>query len=139
MADAAKKNDFAQATDILMIRAPDKKLNTSRVQRVSAARTGKIKVGPKTGVEIRFYKRRERPKLIRDERDEMMEIRKNQTGNKKRKKNGRENDQAAKIMALEAQLQEQIQNISALTTSKDSVPLLPLLKNPSQPPSGFTQ
>lgn len=139
MADTVKKNDFEEAADFIMITAPDTKPHAQKVQRVSAAKTGKIKTGPKTGVEIRFYKRGEWMKLNQDERNEVMEIRKSQTGDKKRKRNDRSDDYASKIMALETQLNEQSKVIAALTSNDSQVELPPEPRHPLQPPPGFTQ
>ena len=61
MVNAAKKNDFEEAADFIMITAPAPKFNNDRNHRISALGTkkGKIRTCPKTGVELRFFKKHE--------------------------------------------------------------------------------
>ena len=140
MADAAKKNSFEEAADFLLITAPAPKSNQSKIQRVSAIKTGKIKVGPKTGVEIRFYKRPEWERLKEEERNEVIELRRNnKNGGRKRKSHGG-NEQAKKISALESQIEEQANIIASLRKHEGSDKKLPPnSRHPLQPPPGYTQ
>lgn len=145
LADPAKKDDFEIASDFIMTVAPAPKPQQGRSQRIAALRTtrnkrGKIKTGPKTGVEVRFYRRGEWSKLSKEEQDEVREIRqeelKQQGQGTKRKA---ASEETSKIAALESQLQEQALKIAALTSSKE-VELPPKPKgNPLKPPAGFTQ
>ena len=138
-ADPTKKDNFEEAADFLLITAPDHKVgNTNKLQRISATKLGKIRTGPKTGVEIRFYKRGEWLKLKPEEREEVMASRKDKDKDKKRKANATD-DHAKKIMALEAKLEEQTQTIAKLQTEKVPLPPLPKNKNPLQPPPSLTQ
>ena len=139
-ADSTKKNNFEEAADFLLITAPPPKASQPKVHRVSAvsAKRGKIKIGPKTGVEIRYFKKHEWHKLTKDEQEEVRSHR------KKRKVSGEHDGKDAKIAALEAQLQEQSQLIAALRTNKEKggggESLPPISKgNPLKPPKGFTQ
>ena len=139
-ADAIKKNDFEEAADFLLITAPAPKANQPRVHQISAAQTkrGKIRTGPKTGVEIRYFKRHEWHKLSKEEQDEIRNLR------KKRKAGADGSDRNTKIAALEAQVKEQSQLIAALKsndTKVDNGTALPPAPrgNPLKPPKGFTQ
>ena len=71
-ADDAKKGDFDQATDFILTMMPTQKVMTARLHNVSTLKTkhGKIKTGPKVGVELRFYKKHEWAKLSQEQRDE---------------------------------------------------------------------
>jgi len=149
-ADALKKHDFEQAADFILTQAP--KIKTSQPHRISGIRQGKkksgkgkVKVGPKTGVELRYYKRNEWMDLTQEQRNECMEIRKN-TRDKRKHDDSNDDDYPAKIAALESKIEEQSQRISSLlsssATSTDdaALPPPPTARNPLQPPSvGFTQ
>ena len=71
MADPVKKNDFEMAADFILITAPQPKPYTDKSHNVSALGTGKrntkkgkIRTGPKTGVELRFYQKKEWNNLL---------------------------------------------------------------------------
>lgn len=134
-ADAAKRTDFELAADFLLLTAPETKNTSNKHQHISATKLGKIRTGPKTGVEIRFYKRDEWLKLKPEERQEVMDSRKG--GKKKRKGSSDDDSYAKKIKALESLLEERDQTISKLSAA--ILPPPPKSKNPLQPPSGFTQ
>ena len=139
-ADGTKKNNFEEAADFLLITAPVPKVNQPKLHRISAVqmKKGKIKTGPKTGVEIRYYKRHEWHKLSKDQQDEVRNLR------KKRKAGSDITNRDSKVAALEAQLAEQSQIIASLKMinshgdSKDILPPIPKGK-PLKPPAGFTQ
>ena len=67
-ADPNKKHDFEEAADFILETAPSDK-SIRPIHRISTTRSkpsqnsnkgrGKIKIGPKTGVELRYYKRKE--------------------------------------------------------------------------------
>lgn len=140
MADIVKKNDFEEAADFIMITAPAPKFNGERNHRTSALKfkKGKVRTGPKTGVELRFYKKNKWQELSQEARDECMDIRKNE---KKRRFNddGKEDNNKKKIAALEAKIKDQEIKISSLsTTSENNLPPPPS-GNPLQPPTRFTQ
>ena len=69
------------ATDFIITVAPNPKPQQGRNQRISALKStsknrhGKIRTGPKTGVEFRFYQRHEWSKLSKEEQDKVREIR----------------------------------------------------------------
>ena len=139
-ADPTKKNNFEEAADFLLITAPAPKVNQPKTHRISAAQTkrGKIRTGPKTGVEIRYFKRHEWHKLSKDQQEEVRRLR------KKRKADSEASGRDSKVAALEAQLEEQSQLIAALKTggsmTNDKVALPPSPKgNPLKAPRGFTQ
>ena len=158
LSDAAKKDDFETAADFLLIVAP-KPRNEGSSHRISALKhrntkrgkqRGKIRTGPKTGVEIRFFTKPEWAELSQDERNECIEIR-TADNNKRRHGSADESDKPkkiSKIEQLEAKINEQTQQISALlkhseaNTSAKSTPQLPpqpSSKNPLKPPNGFNQ
>ena len=64
LADTSKKNDFELAADFIMITGPASKFNSDNHHSVYGlgshrSKKGKIKTGPKTGVELRFFKKHE--------------------------------------------------------------------------------
>ena len=144
-ADPAKKDDFEAAADFIITVAPQPKPQQGRHHRISALRSGnknkrgKIRTGPKTGVEVRFYRRNEWSKLSRDEQDEVREIRQEELKKQGTKRKASEDDDG-KIAALESKLEEQASRIAALTSAKLDVKLPPTPKgNPLKPPPGFSQ
>ena len=143
-ADPAKKDDFELASDFIMTVAPAPKPPQGRNQRIAALKTsrnrrGKIKTGPKTGVEVRFYRRGEWSKLSKEEQDEVREIRQEELKQQGTKRKAANDEQPSKIAALESQLQEQALKIAALSSKKE-VELPPKPKgNPLKPPPGFSQ
>ena len=98
-----QRNDFELAADFLLLTAPKLKDTGSGPHRVSAIKTskdGKYKsksVG-KTGVELRYYAKKEYKKLSQDQKKELMDWRAGQ------KSDGKSHYQ--KVAALEQQLQE---------------------------------
>ena len=113
LADPIKKNNFEEAANFLLQVAPSPK-TTPTTRRIAAIRNGnkggkggrrgKIKTGPKTGVEIRYCKRKEwLEDLTQEQRDECQEIRRTQST--KRKTTDEDDDEGAKkIAALETKL-----------------------------------
>ena len=101
-------------------------------------------------MEIRFFTKPEWAELSQDERNECIEIR-TADNNKRRHGSADESDKPkkiSKIEQLEAKINEQTQQISALlkhseaNTSAKSTPQLPpqpSSKNPLKPPNGFNQ
>ena len=142
-ADPAKKDDFESASDFIMTVAPAPKPQQGRNQRIAALKTtrnkrGKVKTGPRTGVEVWFYRRGEWSKLSKEEQDEVRESHQEELKQQGTKRKA-STDETSKIAALESQLQEQALKIAALTSSKE-VKLPPKPKgNPLKPPPGFTQ
>lgn len=146
-ADNTKKSSFENAADFLLITAPPPK-NNNRPHQISSVRrgktnkrngkrqgTGKVQVGPETGVEVRFYTKSEWTKLSQEERDECIKIRKSDTRKRKQNTEG-EDESDRKIAALMERLEAQERQISAL---KSGLPPEPKSKAPLKPPSGFTQ
>ena len=114
-----------------------------RHQRISALKTttknkrGKIRTGPITGVEVRFYLRHEWSKLSEEEKDEVREIRQDELKQQGKK---RKTTDDGKIAALESKLEEQANKIAALMSTKTDVKLPPTQKgNLLKPPPGFSQ
>ena len=143
-ADHNKKENFKLAADFLMtICPPPKAQNTTPHHRVSAVRAkggkkGKICTGPRTGVEIRYYKRNEWNSLSEEQQKEVREHRQQHLKRKaeEESKVGHPN----KIAALESMIEEQNQKIAALSSIKTTPPLPPKPSgNPLRPPTGFTQ
>ena len=117
-ADTAKKNDFELAADFILTNMPQQK--ESQIHRIAGLHSrrggnkkGKVKVGPKTGVELRFYKKGEWFALTQEQRDECMEIRRHQR--KKRKAGNSDDTPSSKIAALESQIKAQALQIASLT------------------------
>lgn len=108
MADPAKKDDFEQAADYLLLVAPVKKPGPSyhRISMVNH-QTGKRK--RVVGVEDRYYKLHEWKALTQDQRDEVNRLR----DARKAKKRGNGGD-TTKIAALQAENEQKDQVIAAL-------------------------
>ena len=147
-ADADKKGDFEQAADFLLTICPAPKPQSQGNHRIAALKTkvkkGKIRTGPKTGVEVRFYRKDEWRKLSREEQREVREIRQQELRDKDNKRKADDNDDdsaPSKIAALETLIKEQSQQIAALQSCSGSKPELPPKPkgNPLKPPTGFTQ
>ena len=144
-ADAGMKNDFELAANFILMNEPKKKdIQNHRISALTLTKgkkKGKVKTGPKTGVELRFYKRKEWMELTQEQRDECMEIRK---ASREKRKHEDNDNRASKIAALEATIKEQQLQISALSSNNSNnnkstqLPPTPAT-NPLQPPSGFTQ
>jgi len=160
-ADANMKNDFELAADFLIVTAPATKMNNNPNHNVSSTNTwnrnastkssnnrkgpkrGKVDVGPKTGVELRFYQRGEWNRLSQAQRDECISIR------QKRKSDNNDNsdEPKAKIAALETQIKEMkehlvsVMNSSASNNGNPSLPPAPSFNPPSglRPPVRFSQ
>ena len=150
LADAAKKDNFELAADFLMTICPPPKSqnNTHRIAAIRQQRgkKGKVKIGPKTGVEIRFYRKDEWSRLSREQQNEVRDARRQELKRKADDKAGSKESNASKIAALETRLEEQMQKIAALKSTNDKlddkreVPLPPKpCGNPLKPPTGFTQ
>ena len=109
-ADATKKNNFEQAADFLLITAPVPKANQPKVHRISAAQTsrGKVKTGPKTGVEIRYFKRHKWHKLSKEQQEEVRKLRKKQSLQKpklsKRRKKQQKKRKQQKLVQRKARI-----------------------------------
>ena len=143
-ADPVKKANFEQAADFVLTMIPVNKIPGQRLHTISGLKSkhGKIKTGPKTGVELRFYKKHEWLKLSQEQRDECVQIRKEE----KRKRSGEklESEYSKKIAVLETRIKDQELQIASIITNddndenKDTLPPKPS-KNPLKPPKGFTQ
>ena len=144
--DPAKKHDFELAADFILSNMPKQK--SSQIHTISGlnskkqkAKKGKIKVGPKTGVELCFYKRNEWFELTEEQRQECIAIRKQQ---REKRKVEADSSRPTKIAALEARIKEQelkiasLQSTTEVTEKKVNLPPPPSNKV-LQPPSGFTQ
>ena len=145
-ADAIMKNDFETAAYFLIVTAPTpKQQNNNQNHNVSAinssrnnnngrnknsnknsnkrgSKKGKVDIGPKTGVELRFYQRGEWNRLSQAQRDECIEIR------QKRKAENNSNDEPQfKIAALETQIKEMREHLISVmsSSSTDNAPPLP--------------
>ena len=149
-ADAAKKDNFELAADFLMTICPLPKHqgNTHRIAALKQqwGRKGKVKIGPKTGVEIRFYKKDEWSKLSREQKNEVRDSRRQELKRKAEDEAGFKDSNVSKIAALETRLEEQKQKVAALKSTnkkleeKKEIQLPPKPSgNPLKPPTGFTQ
>ena len=147
-ADATKKGDFEEAANFLLTICPAPKPQSQGNHRIAAVKTrtkkGKIRTGPKTGVEVRFYRKDEWHKLSRDEQREVRDIRQQELKERDNKRKADEvdkDDAPSKIAALETLIKEQSQQIAALRSCTESKAALPPKPkgNPLKPPTGFTQ
>ena len=141
-ADPEKRDNFEEAADFLMTICPPPKPTTHPIQRVSAIRTskrGKVRIGPKTGVEVRFYKKHEWEKLTREQQREVRDLRRQQL-KRKADEDGDKRD-TVKISTLEAKIEEQEKVIASLKSNDENTSKLPprARPNPLKPPLGFTQ
>ena len=127
---------------------PKYQSNTHRIAAIKQQRgkKGKVKIGPKTGVEIRFYQKDEWSRLSHEQQNEVRDARRQELKRKAEDDSGSKDTNASKIAALETQLEEQMQRISALKSTnerleeKKEVQLPPKPSgNPLKPPTGFTQ
>ena len=149
-ANAAKKDNFELAADFLMTICPPPKHqgNTHRIAALKQqrGRKGKVKIGPKTGVKIRFYRKDEWSKLSREQQNEVRDLRRLELKRKAEDEAGSKDCNASKIAALETRLEEQMQKIAALKSTNEKledrkeIQLPPKPSgNPLKPPTGFTQ
>ena len=151
-ADNVKKNDFESAADFLLVTAPNAKTHHNdhnisgvRNQKNNNRRSkfvrrnnnsngkGKIKTGPKTGVEIRYYTKGEWYKLSTDEQNECREIR--QASLQQKRKNDDDDTPSAKIAALETKISEMKEQIVSALSSRNSNPTPSNASNAPLPPS----
>ena len=74
----AQRNDFETAADFLLLTSPSNN-NTVNNQRVSVSRVsggvGEMKKGPETGVEVRYYTKKEYGKLSQAQKKELAKLR----------------------------------------------------------------
>ena len=141
-ADTGKRDNFEEAADFLMTICPPPKPVSHPVQRVSAIKSskrGKIRIGPKTRVEVRFYKKQEWEKLTREQQREVRDLRRQQM--KRKADDDGDRRDSAKIAALEAKVEEEERMIASLKTTDGNGSVLPPRpkSNPLKPPIGFTQ
>jgi len=95
---------------------------------------GKIKTGPKTGVEVRYYTKGEWYKLSTDEQNECREIR--QASLQHKRKNGDGNDATAStIEAVETEISEMKDQIVATLSSRNANSTQPNVGSAPLPPS----
>ncbi len=143
LADEEKKSDFELASDFLLTAAPSRPKGSYQDHRISqvstgkSKRKGKVQVGERTGVEVRYYKGNEYRALSQDQKQELKEIRASSGVTKKQK--NRHDVSAAIIERLTAM----DQRISALNqqpaTPAAPAPAAAPAANPLQPPTGFAQ
>ena len=149
-ANAAKKDNFELAADFLMTICPLPKYqgNTHRIAAIKQqwGKKGKVKIGPKTGVKIRFYRKDEWSKLSWEQQKEVRDVRRQELKQKAKDDSGSKDGNASKIAALETCLEEQMQKITVLKLTnekleeKKAVQLPPKPSgNPLKLSSGFTQ
>ena len=111
----AQRGDFEEAADFLLLTAPapSSQRPDHRISGVNSNEKKKgDKIGPKTGVEVRYYTRKEYSKLSHDERKELAELRgKTDKGNK--------NSNTTAISAMQQQFKELEERlIAAVSTAQ---------------------
>ena len=143
LADPAKRGDFEQASDFLLLAAPAPKQSNNQ-QRVSALKRKQQHDVGETGVENRYYTTSAYKQLTSEQKVELKKMRKANGGKKQKPKQ--------RIAALEKKLEEQKQayeqRISALTSNSGNdqsngsnapLPPAPEQRNPLQPPEQLNQ
>ena len=113
---SVKNHDFEKAADFILINCPETKSDGNFRQNISGvksepkyfnkkqnSKTGKVNIGPKTGVEIRYYKRDEWLKLPKEQQEECIDIRRKRVSHDKGKM---ERSSRKRVSALETQLSE---------------------------------
>ena len=125
MGNTTQRNDFEQAADFLLLTAPSNN-NVVNVQRISAINSQKEKTnakkGSKTGIELRYYTKKEYSNLSHDQRKELAELR-------NKKKNG------MNISAVTQELREEMKTledrlIAAINTSQVKQQVMTTNNNP---------
>ena len=138
MGNQGQRNDFETAADFLLLTAPSN-TNQSQGQRISAINAnterdgdGNVKKGPKTGVEVRYYSKKEYAKLSHKQRKELSDLR-------KRSKN--EDGNQSNVSAIKQELKQEMKTleerlIAAIATANDtpSASTEPPARDPLQNP-----
>ena len=130
----AYRTDFEAAADFLLITAPNSGngSNNDRGQRVSGARTNGKKKGvcPTTGVEFRYYSKKEYGKLTNDQKKSLAEWRANKKRNDENSDpNKDDNDKIASLESTVAALQATIASLTSTNNKKRETKPNPL-RNP---------
>ena len=135
------RSDFEAAADFLLLTAPSNTNNNSN-QRVSAVRgegrgnnnsnaNSDVQKGPNTGVELRYYTKKEYSKLSHEQRKELATL---------RGKGGNANgNNSVSVSALKQQFQDDIKDletrlIAAISTSNEANKNTPSTRQPLQNP-----
>ena len=109
-----QRNDFEEAVDFLLLTSPSNSITTSN-QRISVSKTNQdninVKKGPKTGVEVRYYTKKEYSKLSHAQRKELSELR-------------QEKNKDTSISAIKQELRDEIKDmenrlIAAIASSRE--------------------
>ena len=113
-----QRSNFELAADFLLLTAPSTQHQNS-THRVSAATTGNKPKGPKTGIELRYYKSSEYNNLNADQRAELRELRK--ADRKKRKGNTNTSENSNEVAALKTQMAElETRLIAAIASNQEN-------------------
>ena len=119
----AQRNDFETAADFLLLTAPNAG-NTTTTHRVSGVKGSRNKnsnatKGPETGVEYRYYTKKEYAKLSHDQKKELAEMR-------GKSKDKTDKSDSASVATVKQELQDDIKALEArlvaaiTTTATDS-------------------
>ena len=147
--DLEKRNSFEAAADFLLLTCPEKNTFTHMSeQRVSAATTNTnnsndykyrppFKKGPRTGVELRYYKKHQYKKLTNEQKKELAELRAADEGTSPTStaSTNRNTDVAAlqqQISALESKLVAALATNQSTQSTQQSDPLRNPLNQRSQ-------
>ena len=76
-----QRDDFELAADFLLLMSPSTSnaITAHRVAAVNKKENNNTKTGPKTGIELRYYTKKEYAKLSQDQKKELAELRGNKT------------------------------------------------------------
>ena len=109
--NSTQRNDFKTAAEFLLLTAPNNaNVNSHRINSIKVKGKGNHKVGPKTGIEVRYYTKAEYNKLSHKEKKELAEL----LGTLKT--DGKEdNESNATITALKQQVLELEERLVAVT------------------------
>ena len=126
MGNPAQRNDFETAADFLLLTAPSNSIQQGqRISAINANSNSNARKGPKTGVEIRYYSKKEYSMLSHDQRKELAELR----GNKK----SNNVDKQSNVSAIKQEFKDDIkaleQRLIAAISTATSQPVPPT-RNP---------
>ena len=116
--NAAQRDDFESAAEFLLLMAPNQSAQSNN-HRISAIKADKNKGNgekrSKTGVELRYYTKREYKKLTKQEKKELAELRKAQGDN-----GNKTVDDESTISAMRQQIEQLQQRVSAINEQSES-------------------
>ena len=141
-ADPAKKDNFKLAAAFFMTICPPPKAQTNN-HRISAVKQncnkkGKVRIGPKTGVEICFYRRDEWNELSWEQQKEVKDASRQELKKRQKMMQDQSRITLPRLQQLKHILKSKCRNDKLCEDGKTPLPPKPS-GNPLKPPTGFTQ